>query len=82
MGVIAQWQSADGLGQRPWVQLPVALPFFHVLCHFEGLRTVMAQIVSFIIDTITIGLWTIEETCPSDFSTAVIMLMIPRIIKY
>ena len=82
MDVIAQWQSAGGSGQRPWVQLPAAPPFLCVLYHFEGLQTVMAQIVSFIIDTITIGLWTIEESRPSDFSTAVIMLVIPRIIKY
>ena len=39
----------------------------------KGLRTVAAPIVSFI-DTITVGLRTTEESCPSDSSTAVITL--------
>ena len=48
VGVVAQWQSAGGLGQRPWVRLPVAPPFFWALCCFKGLWIVMAQIMSFI----------------------------------
>ena len=47
VGVIAQWQSAGSLGQRPWVHLPAAPPFIRALCRFKGLWTVMAQIVSF-----------------------------------
>ena len=53
-----------------------ALSCMHVLplpCRFKGLRMVAAPIVSFI-DTITIGLRTTEESCPSDSSTAVITL--------
>ena len=47
VGVIAQWQSAGSLGQRPWVHLPAAPLFIRALCRFKGLWTVMAQIVSF-----------------------------------
>ena len=42
---VAQWQSTGGLSQRPWVQTPVAPPFFLSLCRFKGLRTVTAPIV-------------------------------------
>ena len=59
--------------QRPWVQFPAVPLFLSSPCRFKGLRTVAAPIVSFI-DMITIGLRTTEESCPSDSSTAVIML--------
>ena len=72
-GVVAQWQSTGGSSQRPWVQFPAAPLFLSSPCRFKGLRTVAAPIVS-INDTITIGLRTTEESCPSDSSTAVIML--------
>ena len=35
VGVVAQWQSAGGLSQRPWVRFPVAPHFFLPLCHFK-----------------------------------------------
>ena len=78
-GVIAQWQSTGGSSQRPWVRFPAApllllAPLFlSGPCRFKGLRTVAAPIVS-LIDTITIGLRTTEESCPSDSTTAVITL--------
>ena len=72
-GVVAQWQSTGGSSQRPWVQFPAAPLFISSPCRFKGLRTVAAPIVS-LIDTITIGLRTTEESCPSDSSIAVITL--------
>ena len=44
VGVVAQWQSAGGSSQRPWVRSPAAPPFFLSLCHFKGLRTVTARL--------------------------------------
>ena len=72
-GVVAQWQSTGGSSQRPWVRFPAAPLFLSSPCRFKGLRTVAAPIVS-LIDTITIGLRTTEESCPSDSSIAVITL--------
>ena len=72
-GIVAQWQSTGGSSQRPWVRFPAAPLFLSSPCRFKGLRTVAAPIVS-INDTITIGLRTTEESCPSDSSTAVITL--------
>ena len=72
-GVVAQWQSTGGSSQRPWVRFLAAPLFLSSPCRFKGLRTVAAPIVS-LIDTITIGLRTTEESCPSDSSIAVITL--------
>ena len=68
-GVVAQWQSTGGSSQRPWVRFLAAPLFLSSPCRFKGLRTVAAPIVSSI-DTIIIGLRTMEESCPSDSSTA------------
>ena len=43
--VMAHWQSAGSLSQRPWVWLPAAPPFFLSPYCFKGLQTVTAQIV-------------------------------------
>ena len=72
-GIVAQWQSTGGSSQRPWDRFPAAPLFLSSPCRFKGLQTVEAPIVSFV-DTITIGLWTTEGSCPSDSSTAVITL--------
>ena len=48
LGVVAQWQSTGGSSQRPWVRFPAAPLFLSSPCRFKGLRTVTAQIVSFI----------------------------------
>ena len=72
-GVVAQWQSTGGSSQKPWVGFPAAPLFLSSPCRFKGLRTVAAPIVS-LIDTITMGLRTTEESCPPDSFTAVITL--------
>ena len=67
--VAQRWRSS----QRPWVRSPATPPFFLSLCRFKGLRTVTTPIV--FNWTITIGLRTVGESCPSD-SHAVITLTI------
>ena len=48
MGVVAQWQSAGGLSQRPWVRFPVAPLSLEPFAVSKVLRTVMVQTVSLI----------------------------------
>ena len=70
---VAQWQSTGGSSKRPSVRFPAAPLFLSSPCHFKGLPTVAAPIVS-LIDKITIGLRITEESCLSDSSIAVITL--------
>ena len=78
LGIVDQWQSTGGSNQRLWVRFMAVTLFLSSPCRFMGLWTLAAPIVSFI-DMITIGLWTTEESHPSDSSTAVITLTISHI---
>ena len=54
----------DGERNHSMGRSPAVPPFFLSLCHFKGLQTVTAPIVFHY--TLTIGLWTVGESRPSD----------------